>query len=137
MGWVGDLLPEGGCRVWMTAFPASSSVNSTRSRVLGYRKAGGGEGKWLGSREAGFDMGKERGSTGEHRSGSLMAARVTCETMWRPPGDVDGRLIGAVCQHPAHVQSPRRFMRQCYCWCRDFSTIEPNQAGGTLRMAPA
>ena len=51
MGWVGDLLPGGGCRVWMTAFPASSSANNSRGHGLGYRKAGGGEGKWLGLRE--------------------------------------------------------------------------------------
>ena len=104
MGWVGDLLPGGGHRVWMTTFPASSSVNNSRACVLGYRKAGGGEGKWLGSREVGFDMEKGHGSMGEHRSGSLMAARVTSEMIWWPPGDVDGRLIGAVCQHPALVQ---------------------------------
>ena len=39
--------------------------------ILGYRKAGGGERKRLGSREAGFDAGKGRGSTGEHRSGGV------------------------------------------------------------------
>ena len=44
--------------------------------VLWYRKAGGGEGKGLGSREAGFDARKGRGSTGKHRSGALMAASV-------------------------------------------------------------
>ena len=62
-----------------------------RVHVLWYRKAGGSEGKGLGSREAGFDAWKGRGSTGKHRSGVLMAARVTCETMTRPPGDVDGQ----------------------------------------------
>jgi len=61
---------------------------------LGYRKAGGGEGKGLSSREAGFEAGKGRGSTGEP-SGALMAARMTWETTRWPPGDVDDRLIGA------------------------------------------
>ena len=42
-----------------------------------YRKAGGGEGRELGSREAGFDAGEGRESTAEHRSGVLMAVRVT------------------------------------------------------------
>ena len=57
--------------------------------ALGYGKARGGEGKGLGSREAGFDAGKGRGSTVERRSGVLMAVRVTWETMRWPPGDVD------------------------------------------------
>jgi hypothetical protein len=61
--------------------------------VLGYRKAGGDERKWLGSREAGFDAGKGRGSMGERRSGVLMAARVPWETMRQAPGDVDGQVM--------------------------------------------
>ena len=55
-------------------------------RVFGYRKAGGGEGKGLGPREAGFDAGKGRGSSGERCSGVLMAARVMWETMGMVPG---------------------------------------------------
>jgi len=62
-----------------------------RVRVWGYGKAGGGEGKRLGSREAGFDGGKGHGSAGEHRSGVLVAARVTWETMRWPYGNVDGQ----------------------------------------------
>jgi hypothetical protein len=55
-------------------------------RVLGYRKAGGGEGKGLGSREAGFDAGKGRGNMWKRCSGVLMAARVTWETVETGPG---------------------------------------------------
>ena len=44
--------------------------------VFGYRKARGGEGKGLGSKEVGFDVGKGHGSSGERYLGVLMAARV-------------------------------------------------------------
>jgi len=59
---------------------------------LGYRKAGGGEGKGLSSREVGFEVGKGHGSTGEP-SGALIAVRMTWETMRWPSGNVDDRLI--------------------------------------------
>ena len=60
-------------------------------RVVGYRRTGGGEGKGLGSREAGFDARNGRGSTGKYRSGVLMVARMTWETMRQPLIDVDGQ----------------------------------------------
>ena len=66
---------------------------------MGYGKSGEGEGKGLGSREAGFDAGKGRGSMGECRSGVLMAARMTWETMRRSPGDSDGRLMAPPSQN--------------------------------------
>jgi len=50
-------------------FPNLQYVVLVRFRVWGYGKAGGGEGKRLGSREAGFDAGKGRGSAGERRPG--------------------------------------------------------------------
>ena len=55
--------------------------------VLGYRRAGGGEGKGDGLQEAGFDARNRRGSTGKRCSGVLMAARVTWE---RVLDDADG-----------------------------------------------
>jgi len=70
----------------MTAFPGPVGFIMVGARVLGYRKAGGGEGKGLGSRKAGFDAGKGGGSTGERCSGALMAARVTWETVETGPG---------------------------------------------------
>jgi hypothetical protein len=54
--------------------------------VWGYRKAGGDEGKGLGSSEAGSDAGEERGSMAGHCSGVLMAARMTWQTMGTGPG---------------------------------------------------
>jgi len=62
-----------------------------RVRVWRYGKAGGGEEKRLGLREAGFDRGKGRGSAGEHHLGVLVAARVMWETMRWPYGNVDGQ----------------------------------------------
>jgi hypothetical protein len=53
---------------------------------FGYNKAGGGKGKRLGSREAGFDVGEGRGSMAGRCSGVLMAARVMWQTMGTGPG---------------------------------------------------
>ena len=60
-----------------------------RVHVWGYRKAGGGEGKSLGSRKVGFDGEKGRESAGEHHSEVLVAVRVTWETMRWPYSNVD------------------------------------------------
>ena len=92
--------------------------------VVGYRRAGGGEGKGLGSREAGFDAGKGRGSTGKCRSGVLMAARMTWEMMRRSPGDIDGILMAPPSQNRqlgGLVEVLPGYMRWCYCWGKDFS----------------
>ena len=59
--------------------------------VLEHRKAGGGERKGLGLREAGFDAGKGHGSTAEHCLGMLMTVRMLWEMMRWSPGDVDGQ----------------------------------------------
>ena len=90
--------------------------------VVGYRRTRGGERKGLGSREAGFDAGKVRGSMGKCRSGVLMAARTTWE-MRRPPGDIDGRLMAPPSQNRQLEVLPG-FMRGCYCLCRYFSKIK-------------
>ena len=54
--------------------------------VFGHRKAGGGEGKGLGLREAEFNVEKGHGSLGECCLVVLMAARVMWETMGMVPG---------------------------------------------------
>ena len=54
--------------------------------VLGYRKAGRGEGKRLGSREVGFDAGEGRGSRVGHCSGAFFKPLVMLETVGMGPG---------------------------------------------------
>jgi hypothetical protein len=77
----------------MTTLPDPRGFINNKGLCYGVQKGRGGEGKGLGSREAGFDAGKGRESTAECRSGVLMAARMTWETMRWPPGDVDGQCI--------------------------------------------
>ena len=84
--------------------------------VWGYRKAGRGEGKGLGSREAGFDAGKGRGSAGECCSGVSTVARMTWESM-RPLGDSDG-TVG-----DNGMDLPKMVRDLCRC-SRSFSRIQ-------------
>ena len=57
----------------MTAFPTTSGLSNDGGPCSGVWEARGGGGRRLDSREAGSDAGKRRGSTGECRSGVLMA----------------------------------------------------------------
>ena len=54
--------------------------------VMGYRKAGRGEGKRLGLREVGFDAGEGCGSRVERHSGAFFKPLVTWETVGMGPG---------------------------------------------------
>ena len=54
--------------------------------VLGYKKTRRGEGKRLGSREAGFGGGEECGSRVKHRLGTFFKPPVMLETVGMGPG---------------------------------------------------
>ena len=60
-------------------------------------------------REAGFDAEKGRERTGERRSGVLMAAKVTWETISKVTGDADGQrwqiVIGGDVRKVTYVTS--------------------------------
>ena len=68
----GDLSPVEGWVDVPDHFPSLICYIMARVRLPVCRKARGSEGKVLGTREAGFDVGKGRGSTRKQRSGVLM-----------------------------------------------------------------